>query len=104
MLRKDQMHWSHGREGRVWIFYSQKACKEVCHRSNGPAIEEADGTKWWYEKDEIHRSGGPAIEDVRDQLSEWYDAGWLHREDGPARVHWDGRVEYWKHGVFQREE
>jgi hypothetical protein len=28
---------------------------------DGPAIERADGTKEWYQRDQLHRRRGPAI-------------------------------------------
>ena len=31
------------------------------HRTDGPAIEWADGTKWWYQNGLLHRTDGPAI-------------------------------------------
>ena len=32
------------------------------HRIDGPAIEYADGTKYWYQNGNRHRTDGPAIE------------------------------------------
>ena len=32
------------------------------HRTDGPAIEYANGYKWWYIKGQLHRTDGPAIE------------------------------------------
>ena len=32
------------------------------HRTDGPAIEYADGSKSWYQNDQRHRIDGPAIE------------------------------------------
>ena len=32
------------------------------HRTNGPAIEYANGTKYWYQNGACHRIDGPAIE------------------------------------------
>ena len=32
------------------------------HRTDGPAIERADGTKEWYINGQLHRVDGPAIE------------------------------------------
>ena len=32
------------------------------HRTDGPAIERADGTKYWYQNGLRHRTDGPAIE------------------------------------------
>lgn len=35
------------------------------HCDSGPAIEWANGSKMWYQNDQLHRTDGPAIE--------WYD-------------------------------
>ena len=32
------------------------------HRDEGPAIERADGTRYWYQNGLRHRTDGPAIE------------------------------------------
>jgi len=32
------------------------------HRTDGPAIEDADGDKRWYLNGKLHRTDGPAIE------------------------------------------
>jgi hypothetical protein len=32
------------------------------HRTDGPAIEFIDGTKMWYQNNKRHRTNGPAIE------------------------------------------
>lgn len=32
------------------------------HRNNGPAVEWADGDKFWYQNGQLHRIDGPAIE------------------------------------------
>ena len=44
------------------------------HRTNGPAVEHADGTKLWYHNGQCHRTDGPAIEFV-DGTKEWYING-----------------------------
>ena len=31
------------------------------HRTNGPAVEWADGDKFWYQNDQLHRTDGPAV-------------------------------------------
>jgi len=53
------------------------------HRLDGPAIESANGDKWWYINDKQHREDGPAI-DYADGSKCWFVNGKLHREDGPA--------------------
>ena len=45
------------------------------HRENCPAVERANGDKFWYQNDVPHRENGPAVE--------W----------------WDGSVEWWLNGV-----
>jgi len=33
------------------------------HREDGPAVEWAEGSKYWLKHDEYHREDGPAVED-----------------------------------------
>ena len=35
---------------------------DKCHREDGPAIEGANGSKYWYLNGKLHREDGPAIE------------------------------------------
>ena len=63
------------------------------HREDGPAVERADGNKFWYRNDQRHREDGPAIE-YADGTKFWYRNGQLHREDGPAIEYVNGR-KYW---------
>jgi hypothetical protein len=53
------------------------------HREDGPAIEYANGTKWWYLNDQLHREDGPAVEWDNGDRS-WHLNSQRHREDGPA--------------------
>ena len=41
------------------------------HRTDGPAIEYADGSKWWYIHGQRHRTDGPAVECANGH-KEWY--------------------------------
>ena len=67
------------------------------HREDGPAVEFANGDKFWYKNGECHREDGPAIERTNGS-TEWYRNGKLHREDGPA-VEWaNGDKEWWLNG------
>ena len=59
------------------------------HREDGPAVEDADGTKHWYLNGQLHREDGPAIE-LSDGHTVWYLNGQCHREDGPAVEYKDG--------------
>ena len=74
------------------IYYSDKEMK-IYHRENGPAIEWADGDKWWYLNGKRHREDGPAHEWYAGSKSWWLD-GKLHREDGPA-FEWTNGSKYW---------
>ena len=61
----------------------------VLHRDGGPAVEWADGTRYWYQNGQRHRTDGPAVE-YADGSKLWYQNGQLHRTDGPAVEHADG--------------
>ena len=50
------------------------------HRTDGPAIEWADGTKWWYQNGLLHRTDGPAVE-LADGGRVWYINGEELSED-----------------------
>ena len=53
------------------------------HRTDGPAVEYANGSNYWYQNDELHRTDGAAIE-YPDGTKRWYQNGKTHRTDGPA--------------------
>ena len=57
---------------------------DTVHRENGPAVEYANGTKYWYLNGKRHRINGPAIEYVGGYNS-WYLHGTMHSES-----------DYWK--------
>jgi hypothetical protein len=63
------------------------------HRTDGPAIEYADGKKEWYQNGQFHRTDGPAVE-WADGAKFWYQNGKCHRLDGPA-VEWTNNRKYW---------
>ena len=67
------------------------------HRTDGPAIERADGYKEWYFNGQRHRTDGPAVE-WADGSKEWYIHDQLHRTDGPAIERADGTKEWWFKG------
>lgn len=67
---------------------------DICHRIDGPAIERADGSKEWWQNNQIHRENGPAVERF-DGAKFWYQNDRLHRLDGPAVKYSDGRREWW---------
>jgi len=51
------------------------------HREDGPAIEWANGCKYWYRKGLLHREDGAAVEGP-DSQRWWYLDGKLQRTDG----------------------
>ena len=44
------------------------------HRTDGPAVEFANGNKAWYQNDKLHRIDGPAIEYANGKRA-WYVDG-----------------------------
>lgn len=64
------------------------------HRVGGPAIEFADGSKYWYQHGNLHRTGGPAVEYPEGSYS-WIRHGRHHRLDGPSTVGAEGVYPAW---------
>ena len=60
------------------------------HRVDGPAIEEPDGTKYWYQNGNLHRDNGPACE-YASGTKVWCQNGIQHRIDGPAVEYYTGK-------------
>ena len=58
-------------------------------REDGPAVEYANGERYWYHNGQYHREGGPAVE-LANGTKYWYRNGQLHREDGTACEYADG--------------
>ncbi len=44
------------------------------HRLDGPAVELANGDKYWHQNDRLHRLDGPAIE-LANGIKSWYIKG-----------------------------
>tara|TARA_R110000851_G_scaffold263809_1_gene416361 strand:- start:287 stop:634 length:348 start_codon:yes stop_codon:yes gene_type:complete len=63
------------------------------HRTDGPAIEWADGTKDWWQHGLRHRADGPAVEYAHG-TKDWWQHGLRHRADGPA-VEWADGDKFW---------
>ena len=63
------------------------------HNEHGPAVEYADGTKYWYLNDKRHRENGPACE-CANGTKFWYLNDKRHREDGPA-CEWANGSKWW---------
>ena len=63
-----------------------------------------DGTVVYTLKGEYHRTDGPAIEGANGSKS-WWINGQLHRTDGPAIEYADGSKEWWINGAqYSRSE
>ena len=73
------------------------------HRTDGPAIEQADGSKAWFINGKLHREDGPAIEQA-DGSKHWWVDGKRHREDGPAVEYADGSKYWYVNGEVLTEE
>jgi hypothetical protein len=67
------------------------------HREDGPAIDQGERAKLWYIHGKRHRKGGPAVE-YDHGLKEWHQHGQLHRVDGPAIEYGDGKQEWYFNG------
>ena len=87
--------------------YDNYTEKPTLHRTEGPAIEYTNGSKYWYRDGVPHRDGGPAVESSGQK--QWYQNGVRHREDGPAyeiRSSHSGNLfkEWWLNGENYTEE
>ena len=69
------------------------------HRTDGPAVEWADGGKSWYLNGKRHRTDGPAVERANG-TKEWLLNGKRHRTDGPAVERANGTKEWWLNGKY----
>jgi hypothetical protein len=66
-------------------------------------IDDIGNKRWYNENGELHRTDGPAIE-YANGTKYWWVNGKLHRIDGPA-IEWsDGDKEWWIDGVRYSEE
>jgi hypothetical protein len=70
---------------------------KALHRTDGPAIEFADGGKEWWVDGKRHRVDGPACE-YAEGSKYWYVNGKCHRVDGPAVEYANGYKEWWVNG------
>jgi hypothetical protein len=78
--------------------------EDALHRTDGPAIEEADGSKSWWVDGKRHRTDGPAYEWF-DGSKEWYMNGQRHRLDGPAIEYTHIANMWWVRGInYSKEE
>ena len=77
--------------------------KDELHRLDGPAFENASGTKMWYKEGKCHRVDGSAVE-WANGFKEWFIEGALHRTDGPAYEWGDGTKQWYLEGKEYSEE
>ena len=84
-------------------FYYSDREMTIRHREDGPAIERADGAKYWYINGKRHREDGPAVERATGDKS-WYINGKRHREDGPAIEYAGGDKMWYINGKCLTEE
>ena len=75
----------------------------VLHRTDGPAIEWADGDKEWYLDGQHHRTDGPAVEWV-DGYKAWFLNGQRHRTTGAAIEYTDGYKVWYLNGEQLTEQ
>lgn len=73
---------------RYWYLPSKG--KDYWHRINGPAIEVAYGSKYWYVDDKLHRLDGPAIEYLSGIKEWWVDGKYIIDTDEMT-----GKIENW---------
>lgn len=67
------------------------------HRTDGPALEYANGSEEWWLDGKRHRTDGPAIVYKNPPEEWWFQHGHKHRLCGPA-VNMNGNIEWWIHG------
>ena len=76
---------------------------EKRHKTDGPAIEYANGYKAWFIEGKRHRTDGPAIEYANGH-KEWYQSVKQHRIDGPAVEYVNGNKLWFIEGKEYTEE
>ena len=65
-------------------------------------IDKFGNVFYFNENNEFHREDGPAMEHA-DGIKFWFRNNSYHREDGPAIEYADGEKEYWYNGVEYQE-
>jgi len=82
------------------VFYTKPWIDEY-HREDGPAVEWADGGKFWYINGKCHKEHGPSSM-YADGSNFWLINGEYHREDGPAAEYPDKDLFWFVAGGFCR--
>ena len=86
-----------------WMHNNGYLIAEKLHREDGPAVENANGTKAWYLNGNLHREDGPAVEGP-DGTKFWFLNGERHRENGPAIEYAGGTKQWFLNGKFLTEK
>ena len=71
--------YTSGRGAKIWYLPSKG--KNYYHRLDGPAFEEADGTKYWFVDGKVHRLDGPAVEFASGTKAWWINDKELSTEE-----------------------
>ncbi len=71
--------------------------EDLLHRTDGPACEYSNGSKFWHKNSKLHREDGPALENMNGS-KQWLTNGKWHRTDGPAIERSDGYKQWWIKG------
>lgn len=79
---------------RITNHYTEWLLNNKLHRTDGPAIEYANGDKEWYFNNKRHRVDGPAVEFI-DGYKSWWIHNKRHRVDGPAII----SIQWWLQGI-----
>ena len=64
---------------------SYRNSDDQLHREDGPAIEWADGSRFWYRNGKLHREEGPAVEWADGSLQWFLDGKRLSKDEFEAR-------------------
>ena len=83
-------------------YWYKDAKGTILHRTNGPAVEYANGSKFWYQNGKLHRTDGPSAE-WHNGTKVWHRNNVIHRTDGPAIENADGTKEWYINGVEMTE-
>jgi len=68
---------------------------DIPYNPFGPAVKEADGTRYWHNaRGELDRVGAPAVISGDGCTREWYRHDERHRDDGGPAIEYDDG-EYW---------
>jgi hypothetical protein len=83
-------------ENGTKLYYSDREMK-ILHREDGPAVECANGNKWWFLNGKVHRENAPAVIRANGD-KEWFLHGKRHRDVSPAVEYADGVKSWWVNG------